>query len=130
MGTGVFWKFENVYVPVKGGSVTFIPPEAEGGVGGIADDAAVDLVLGVVAVILHVMFGCGSCSVDTVGSSCSVLIAVCLVLVVDDVGAIDGNVSCGVNLDLGMVADDLGGGVRFVVVVVCISPLVVKGTAV
>lgn len=121
---------ENVYISVKGGSVTCIPPEAEGSVGGMADDAAVDLVLGVVEVILHVAFDCGSCSVETVGFSCSVLIAVCLVLVVADVVATDGDVSGGVNLDRRMVADGLGGGVRFVAVVVCISPLVVKGAAI
>ena len=74
---------------------------------GIADDEAVALVDGVAGVILDVVFDCG-CSVDTVGIVDDGCICSTFVVVV---GAAVADVSSGINLDLGFVADVLGVGV-------------------
>ena len=101
---------------------------------GIADDEAVALVDGVAGVILDVAFDCG-CSVDTVGIVDDGCICSTFVVVDEDlfvvVGAAVADVSSGVNLDLGFVADVLGVSVWLLAVVVrnSRSPLVVKGTA-
>lgn len=101
---------------------------------GIADDEAVALFDGVAGVILDVAFDCG-CSVDTVGIVDDGYICSTFVVVDEDlfvvVGAAVADVSSGVNLDLGFVADVLGVSVLLLAVVVrnSRSPLVVKGTA-
>lgn len=82
---------------------------------GIADDEAVALFDGVAEVILDVAFDCG-CSVDPVGIVDDGCICSTFVVVVDEdlfvvVGTAVADVSSGVNLDLGFVADVLGVGV-------------------